>query len=97
VLIFGEPFDTGNGTVIVTVSRTILLSRCEHPVGIYTIRADGTTWTPVVDSGRNLLIGACTGFAAAVIATIAVLRSPPWPEMTESVMIALAQARHSQK
>jgi ABC-type nitrate/sulfonate/bicarbonate transport system permease component len=97
VLIFGDPFDTGKDAVIVTVSRTSWPSGREHPVGIYTIRADGTTWTPVVDSSRNLLIGACTGFAAAVIATIAVLRRPPWPEMTEPVMIALAQTRDPQK
>ena len=48
---------------------------------------------PAVDSGRIAIIGACTGFAAAVIATIAVLRRPPWPQMTEAVMIALSKER----
>ena len=62
-------------------------------MGIYTVSAEGATWTPAVDASRHALIGVCTGFAAAVIGTIAVLRRPPWPEMTERVMTALAQAR----
>jgi hypothetical protein len=30
---------------------------------------------------------------AALISTIAVLRRPPWPEMTERTMLALAEVR----
>lgn len=87
MLVFGEPYEAGDGTVIVTVSRK------GRAVGIYTVRAEGTTWTPAVDSSRYMVIGVCTGFVAAVIGTLAILRRPPWPEMTERVMIALAEAR----
>ncbi|QDQ93069.1 hypothetical protein FND50_21505 [Rhodococcus sp. WB9] len=93
MLIFGEPYEANNGMVIITVSRTGWGHRAERPVGIYTVGAEGVTWTPAVDASWHALIGVCTGFAAAVIGTIAVLRRPPWPEMTERVMTALAQAR----
>ncbi|WP_430334203.1 hypothetical protein [Rhodococcus sp. ACT016] len=93
MLVFGEPYQVSDDITIVTVSRNGWGRRPEHPVGIYTIRADGTTWTPVVDTGRHALIGVCTGFAAAVIGSLAVLRRPPWPEMTERVMARFAEAR----
>ena len=93
MLVFGEPYEAGNGTVIITVSRSGWGRRPECAVGIFTVSAEAATWTPAVDVSRHALIGVCTGFAAAVIGTVAVLRRPPWPEMTERVMIALAEAR----
>jgi hypothetical protein len=97
VLIFGEPYEAGNDTVIVTVVRKGWRTDSEHPVGIYTIRADSTTWTPAVDTSRHAVIGVCTGFVAAAIAVTALLRRPPWPDMTERVMIALAQGRRARR
>ncbi|WP_235916691.1 hypothetical protein [Antrihabitans cavernicola] len=75
------------------MSRTSWGGRADRPVGMYTIRDDSTTWTPAIDINRVALIGACTGFVAAALSTAAVLRRPPWPEMTERTMIAIAQAR----
>ncbi|HEV3359483.1 MAG TPA: hypothetical protein VG247_21975 [Pseudonocardiaceae bacterium] len=93
MLSFGEPYEMANGTVIVTVSRKGWGKRPERPLGLYTIRADGTTWTPAAETGRPMTILACAGFLAAALSTAAVLRRPPWPEMTERVMTALAQTR----
>jgi hypothetical protein len=93
LLIFNEPYEASDGTVIVTVSRTGWRDRPGHPVGVYTIHAGSTTWTPAVDVSRHRLIGVCTGLLAAVIGVLAVFRKPPWPEMTEKVMVALARNR----
>ncbi len=93
MLIFNEPYEAGDGTVIVTVSRMGWWDRPGHPVGVYTIHAGTTTWTPAVDVSRHRLIGACTGLLAAVIGVLAVLLRPPWPEMTERVMVSLANSR----
>jgi hypothetical protein len=90
LLIFNEPYEAGDGTVIITVCRTGWWDRPGHPVGVYTIHAGDTTWTPAVDVSRHRLIGACTGLLAAVIGVLAVLRRPPWPELTEKVMVSLA-------
>lgn len=95
-MIFSEPFESSDGTVVITVSRPGWRDGPARPIGIYTVTAQGATWTPAVDSGRIAIIGACTGFAAAVIATIAVLRRPPWPQMTEAVMIQLSKERAAQ-
>jgi hypothetical protein len=93
LLIFSEPYEANDGTVVVTVARTGWRDGPGHPVGVYTIHAGNVTWTPAVDVSRHRLIGACTGLLAAVIGVLAVLRKPPWPEMTEKVMVALAQNR----
>jgi hypothetical protein len=93
LLIFGEPYEASDGTVIFTVARTGWRDRPGHPVGVYAIHAGTTTWTPAVDASRHRLIGVCTGLLAAVIGVLAVLRRPPWPEMTEKVMVSLAHSR----
>jgi hypothetical protein len=93
MLVFGEPYEASNGSVIVTVSRGGWCGFPERAIGIYTVTAAGTTWTPAVDASRHALIGVCTGLLAALISTIAVLRRPPWPEMTERTMLALAEVR----
>ncbi|MFF1555766.1 hypothetical protein ACFVX3_32610 [Rhodococcus erythropolis] len=93
MFVFGEPYEASHGVVIVTVSRHFWGGRVQRPVGIYTVRENGTMWTPAVDVNWHSTIGLSAGFVAALLSTIAVLRRPPWPEMTERVMIALAQAR----
>jgi hypothetical protein len=93
LLIFSEPYEAHDGTVIVTVARMGWGDRPGHPVGVYTIHAGNVTWTPAVDVSRHRLIGVCTGFLAAGIGVLAVLMRPPWPEMTEKVMVALAHSR----
>jgi hypothetical protein len=93
MLVFNEPYQASDGTVVVAVSRTGWRNHPGHPVGVYTIHAGSTTWTPAVDASRHRLIGVCTGLLAAVIGVLAVLRRPPWPEMTEKVMVSLAHSR----
>jgi hypothetical protein len=87
-MVFSEPFEASNGTVIVTVSN----SR-GRAVGIYTVTAQSVTWTPAVDDSRVALIAVCTGFVAAVLGTAAVLRRPPWPDLTERAMGAISEAK----
>ncbi|GAA3538561.1 hypothetical protein GCM10022222_22700 [Amycolatopsis ultiminotia] len=87
---FGEPYEAQNGTVVVPVSRR------GRAIGLFTVDERGTTWTPAVDTGRLGLIGAATGFVAAALATLAVLRRPPWPELTERAVTAMAEARAAQ-
>lgn len=94
MLIFGEPYKSDTGVVIVTVSRTGWFGRTMHPVGIYTITGDRTKWTPAVDNGRAALIGVCTGFMAATLLTATLLRRPPWPDLNERVMMTLKKSRH---
>ncbi|WP_370932149.1 hypothetical protein [Amycolatopsis sp. cg13] len=92
MLVFGDPYETASGTVLITVTRQGRRGGPGRAVGLYTIDSDGVTWTPAVDGGRIALIGACTGFVAAALATLAVVHRPPWPNLTERAMIALAES-----
>jgi UDP-glucose 4-epimerase len=71
--VFGEPYETPDGTTVIPVS---------HPVGVFVIHGGDVKWEPAVDTTRVLLIGAMTGLMAATLGTLAVLRKPPWPEVT---------------
>jgi hypothetical protein len=89
-MIFSEPFEASNGAVIITVN-----SSRGRAVGIYTVTAQSVTWTPAVDGSRVALIAVCTGFVAALLGTAAVLRRPPWPDLTERAMTAISEAKHA--
>ncbi len=52
-------------------STVILVTK---PNGLFVIRAGEASWVPAVDKNRIALIG--------VLASLAVLRQPPWPRMT---------------
>ncbi|MFW0788127.1 hypothetical protein [Gordonia sp. CPCC 205333] len=93
MLIFSEPYEATNGTVVITVTRTGWRSGVEHPVGVYSVSSTGTQWLPAVDANRHALVGVCTGFVAALLGTIAVVRRPPWPNLTPEVMRAIAAAK----
>jgi hypothetical protein len=51
------------------------------PVGVFVICGGEVTWKAAIDENRIALIGVITGLASAVIATLAVLRRPPWPDL----------------
>ena len=71
--VYGEPYRTDDGTTVIPVAK---------PVGVFVIRGGKASWVSAVDANRVALIGVLTGLLAAVIATLAVLRQPPWPRIT---------------
>ncbi|UOZ04647.1 hypothetical protein [Amycolatopsis sp. WQ 127309] len=70
--LFGEPYETPDGTTVIPVS---------DPVGVFVIHDGRVKWEAAVDTTRVLLIGAMTGLMAATLGTLAVLRKPPWPDV----------------
>ncbi|MCQ4120609.1 spore germination protein GerW family protein [Rhodococcus tibetensis] len=95
--VFGEPFETTDGSTIISVARVhrgLRLGRLSgggagrrggdlavSPVGVFVIHGGRVRWQPTVDSTRLALLGELIGLASAVIATLAVLRRPPWPDL----------------
>jgi hypothetical protein len=71
--VYGEPYQTDDGTTVIPVAK---------PVGVFVVRGGEASWVSAVDANRVALIGVLTGLLAAVIATLAVLRQPPWPRIT---------------
>jgi hypothetical protein len=71
--VYGEPYETADGATVIPVAK---------PPGVFVVHQGQACWVPAVDGNRIALIGVITGLLAAVIASLAVLRQPPWPKMT---------------
>ncbi len=90
---FGEPYVTADGSTVITVSRQRGRSDGDpdhdvtSPIGIYVIHDGVVTWSPAIDGDRIALIGVATGFVAALLGTLAVLRRPPWPALTGTITV----------
>ncbi|VFA96578.1 hypothetical protein [Nocardia cyriacigeorgica] len=82
-LIYGEPYETADGATLITVAQRYgRYAPGVRPVGIFTIRDGAAVWTPAVDVNRIALLGECMGLLSVVIVTLAVLRRPPWPDLS---------------
>jgi hypothetical protein len=82
--VYGQPEQTANGSTVITVSKVRSRggSLSASPVGVFVILDGKPTWEPAVDGGRIATIGAVTGLIAAAFATIAMIRRPPWPDIS---------------
>lgn len=69
-----------DGTALVTVTTTGWRGN-RRVVGVYTVADGRASWVPAVDGHQMALIGTLTGFVAALLGSLAVLRRPPWPDL----------------
>ena len=76
--VYGQPIEVDGATVIPVAK---VRGGSATPIGVFVIRGGDVTWTAAVNQDRIALLGVITGLAAAVIATLAVLRRPPWPDI----------------
>ncbi len=96
-LVYGQPYETSDGTTVITVARVRTKSRFRkrddasadpavvaRPVGVYIIRDGKATWKPAVDVTRIALLGECAGLIAGMLATLAMVRRPPWPDVSST-------------
>lgn len=95
--VYSQPYETADGVTIITVARVrgkLRPAKLEpgdepgdeiavraKPVGVFVIRGDEVKWEPAVDATRIALVGALTGLIAATLATLAMVRRPPWPDI----------------
>ncbi|SEM36321.1 hypothetical protein [Rhodococcus maanshanensis] len=85
--VYGEPYETANGATIITVARIGgrrmgTSGAVAVPVGVFVIHDGEVAWKPAVDETRIALMALSIGLASAVLATLAVLRRPPWPDLS---------------
>jgi hypothetical protein len=78
--VYGEPYRTGDGATVITVAK--VRGDTSAPVGVFVVQGDKASWVPAIDANRIALIGVITGLLSAVIAALAVLRRPPWPDLS---------------
>src|SRR5689334_24976872 len=80
--VYGEPYVTPDGVTVIPVARIRERRGTAQPIGVFVIQGGKARWIAAVDGNRVALLGAITGLLAATIATLAVLRQPPWPLIT---------------
>lgn len=82
-VVYGEPHETPDGATVITAARVHSDGSgvTASPLGVVVIRGDRTQWVPTVNADRIALLGVLTGLLSAVIASLAVLRRPPWPDL----------------
>lgn len=78
--VYGEPYKTVDGGTIITVAK--VRAGTSTPVGVFVIHGGTVKWVAAVDENRIALIGVITGLIAAVLACVAVVRRPPWPDLS---------------
>lgn len=78
--VFGEPCETPDGSTIVTVSS--VGRSAPRAVGVFVVHGGQVQWEPAFDVTRVVLMGELIGLVAASLATLAVLRRPPWPDLS---------------
>ncbi|MEV0029804.1 hypothetical protein [Nocardia sp. NPDC050793] len=81
-LVFGTPQETADGSVIVTAARVGWLRGTARPLGVFVVKDGQATWTPAVDAGRIALLGETIGLVAVTLGLLAIVRRPPWPDLS---------------
>jgi hypothetical protein len=78
--VYGEPYPTADGGTVITVAK--VRAGTATPVGVFVIHGSEVRWVAAVDGNRVALIGVLTGLISGVLASIALLRRPPWPDLS---------------
>jgi hypothetical protein len=77
--VYGEPYETADGTTVIPVAKVRGLSA--KPVGVFVIKDGKASWQPAVDGERIAMMGILVGLVSATLAGIAMVRRPPWPDL----------------
>lgn len=78
--VYGEPYRTADGGTVITVAK--VRAGTSTPVGVFVVHGGTARWVPAVDADRIALIGVITGLISAVLACVAMVRRPPWPDLS---------------
>jgi hypothetical protein len=86
--VYSEPYQTADGATVIAVSKIHGKLRSSEevavrarPVGVFVIHGGDVKWSPALDPTPIALLGVFTGLIAATLATAAMVRRPPWPDI----------------
>ena len=81
-LIYGAPYETSDGSTVITVTGTRGWFRPRpRPLGVFVVHQGEVTWEDATDDTAIALFGISVGFVAAAFATAALFKRPPWPDL----------------
>lgn len=75
---FGQQYQTPDGATVIPVSK---------PAGVFVVKDGKPIWSAATDDTRIAILGIVVGLVAATLAGIAMVRRPPWPDMTGEILI----------
>ncbi len=81
-VIYGKPHVTEDGTTVITVTAPGGRFRRPRPLGAFLVADGRATFVPVIDATRTAVLGEMIGLVAAALVAGAVLRRPPWPDLS---------------
>ncbi|OPX06322.1 hypothetical protein [Mycobacterium sp. AT1] len=70
--VFGQQYETPDGATVIPVSK---------PVGVFVVKDGKPIWSPATDDTRIALMGILVGLIATLLAGVAMVRRPPWPDL----------------
>jgi hypothetical protein len=70
--VFKDAYQTADGATVIPVTK---------PAGIFVVKDGKASWVAAVDSERIALAGILVGLVAATLASVAMVRRPPWPDL----------------
>ncbi|MEU1207197.1 hypothetical protein [Nocardia sp. NPDC005825] len=76
--VFGEPYETQDGTTVITVTESGLFG--PRACGVFVVSGGNAEWVCATNGERIALLGVLTGLIAAAFATAAMIKRPPWPD-----------------
>ena len=72
VTVFGQQYETPDGATVIPMAK---------PVGVFVVKDGKPIWSPATDDTRIALMGILVGLIATLLAGIAMVRRPPWPDL----------------
>jgi hypothetical protein len=107
--VYSQPYETADGVTVIAAAkvrgkiRPVKANALEaaseevainaKPLGVFVLRGDDVKWEPAIDATPIALIGVLTGFAAATLTTLAMVRRPPWPDLHGTIYPAVRRSR----
>ncbi|OAT69611.1 hypothetical protein AWB85_19655 [Mycobacteroides immunogenum] len=90
-IVYGEPYTTADGTLVITVAKVRNRGRgpegepletVARPLGVFVVKDGDAQWRPAFNADRASTLGILTGMLAAALGLLAIVRRPPWPDLT---------------
>ncbi len=109
--VYSQPYDIADGVTVIAVAKVRGKVRPvkadgpdaageevavrAKPVGVFVLRGGDVKWEPAIDATAIALVGVLTGFVAATLATLAMVRRPPWPDLRGTIYPTERRSRSS--
>jgi hypothetical protein len=89
--VFGQPYETTDGTTVIAVAKRrgrsapgaddSRFAPGAKPLGIFVVKDGKASFVPAVDASRIAMMGILVGLVSVTFVGLAMVRRPPWPDL----------------